>query len=132
MRPLSFEFGAIEIEREYTGFDTSVYRVFGAITSVYRVGYGWGYGCTGVFTAVSGVIGWYGALVTAASRPSLVLVAPVTFTSTVVHKPLHLLPHRSIARAVTGGRGGVAARVEHVEEGQNAVVVQILGLWHRA
>ena len=124
MRPLSFEFGAIEIEREYTGFDTSVYRVFGAITSVYRVGYGWGYGCTGVFTAVSGVIGWlrwYGALVTAASRPSLVLVAPVTFT--VVHKPLHLLPHLSIARAVTGGRGEVAARVEHVEEGQNAAVV---------
>ena len=105
-----------------------VYRAFGAVTSVYRAGYGW-------VLAVSGVIGWlrwYGALVTAASRPSLVLVAPVTFTSTVVHKPLHLLPHRSIARAVTGGRGGVAARVEHVEEGQNAVVVQILGLWHRA
>ena len=114
------------MEREYISSLIRVYRAFGAVTSVYRAGYGW-------VLAVSGVIGWlrwYGALVTAASRPSLVLVAPVTFT--VVHKPLHLLPHLSIARAVTGGRGEVAARVEHVEEGQNVVVVQILGLWHRA
>ena len=41
MRPLSFEFGAIEIEREYMSSLIRVYRAFGAVTSVYRAGYGW-------------------------------------------------------------------------------------------
>ena len=59
-------------------------------------------------------------------------VTHVIVKRTHVHKLLHRYLHLRRARVVTGGMGEVAARVEHVEEGQNAVVVQILGLWHHA
>ena len=131
MRPLSFEFGAIEIEREYTGFDTSVYRVFGGnyecISGWIRVG-------VRLYRSIHSGFG-SNRVVRSACYSSLTSVSRSRCTCNIYCGPQASAPASAPEYSARGhgrqGRGRCSCRTRF-EEGQNAVVVQILGLWHRA